>query len=73
MTCDYFINGRKAKKAVTVIERQGFVKPGLKRDPEKDVYAFNESLQVCKEIKTNIEEYTSIGRDLGVVAQNYST
>ena len=40
------------------------MKPGLKREPEKHVYGFNESLQVCKEIKTNIEEYTSIGETL---------
>ena len=47
MTREYFINGGKAKKAVTVVGRQGILKPRSKRQPENDVYVFNESLQVC--------------------------
>ena len=50
MSREYFINGGKSKKAVTVVGRQGFVKRGVKRDPQKDVYVLNESVQVCNSL-----------------------
>ena len=50
MSREYFINGGKSKKAVTVVGRQGFVKRGVKRDPQKDIYVLNESVQVCNAI-----------------------
>lgn len=37
MSHKYFINGGKSKKGVTVVGRQGFVKRGVKQNPQEDI------------------------------------
>lgn len=56
MTKKYFIEGGKTYTVVTAVGRQPFQEaivdprhPEYNHNPEKDIYVFNESVQVCYE------------------------